>query len=364
MIAAVVREAAASAKSQLVTSTLTVLMVAGMICAIMLTTGRTVGAEQEVLASIDSAGTRSILVRAEEGAGVTSDVIDRLQGITGIEWVGAFSGAVDATNSAVPDGTRVPVRLLYSDHVSMLGISDQSAVTGGMAYASPLALSLLGLPDILGGFTLIGGETYGVAGAALTPDFLAQLEPLVIVPQPDATGTERVAILIVIAETPELVAPVSAATLSVLAADDPTKISVQTSEELAELRGLVEGQLGSFSRGLVLAIMAVTGFLVAILLFGLVIMRRKDFGRRRALGATRALIISLLLTQTATLTLIGIVVGSLVPTGILIAAGDPLPGWSFFAGVGILTIITTLFATLVPAIVASRREPIRELRVP
>ena len=59
-----IREAIATARSQPVASALTVFMVAGMILAVMLTTGRTVGAEQEVLGSIDSAGTRSITIRA------------------------------------------------------------------------------------------------------------------------------------------------------------------------------------------------------------------------------------------------------------------------------------------------------------
>lgn len=364
MIGAVVREAAASARSQPVASLVTILMVIGMVLTVMLTTGRTVGAEQQVLGSIDEAGTRSITVRADAAAGVTSSVLDRIAGITGIEWAGGFSNAIDATNVDVPDGVRVPVRYAYGDHLDRLGVAENSPVPGGLAWASDAALVQLGMPDASGGIQLTNGTFYGVAGRVVVPDYLTGFEPVVLVPQPLATGDEPIGVLVIIAETPELVASVSGAVLSVLAAEDMSKVTIHTSAALAELRGLIEGQLGSFSRGLVLALLVLTGALVAILLYGLVMMRRKDFGRRRALGASRALIIALLLAQTGMLAALGIVVGLALAAIILIASGDPWPGGAFTGALAILTLVTAMVAALLPAIIASRREPIRELRVP
>ncbi|WP_318247062.1 ABC transporter permease [Microbacterium gallinarum] len=359
-----IREAIATARSQPVASALTVLMVAGMILAVMLTTGRTVGAEQEVLGSIDSAGTRSITIRAEEAAGVTSDVLERIAHIDGIEWAGAFSTAIDATNTLIDDGTRVPVRFAYGTDFERLGVPADSPLPGELAYAAPAALDQLGLADDTGALILTTGADFAVAGALDSPDFLAALQPLTLVPRPDATGDEPVGVLVVIAERPDLVAPVSDAVLSVLAPADPSKITVETSEALAQLRALIQGQLGSFSRGLVLGLLALTGALVAVLLYGLVMMRRKDYGRRRALGATRGLIVALLVTQTAVLALAGITVGTAASAIILFASGDPLPGVAFTAALAVLALCTALVAALIPAIVASRREPIRELRVP
>lgn len=359
-----IREAVATSRSQPVASALTVLMVAGMILTVMLTTGRTVGAEQEVLGSIDSAGTRSITIRAEEDAGVTSDVLERVAHIDGIEWAGAFSTAVDATNTLVPDGTRVPVRFAYGTDFARLGVPADSPLPGQLAYAAPAALDQLGLVDDTGALTLTTGADFAVAGALSSPDFLAALQPLTIVPRPEALGDEPVGVLVVIAERPDLVAPVSDALLSVLAPADPSKITVETSEALAQLRALIQGQLGSFSRGLVLGLLALTGALVAVLLYGLVMMRRKDYGRRRALGATRGLIVILLVTQTAILALAGVAAGMAAAALILVSSGDPLPGLAFTAALGVLALCTALIAALLPAIVASRREPIRELRVP
>lgn len=362
--APVAREAIASAISQPVASVLTMLMIAGMVVAVMLTTGRTVGSEQQVLGTIDSAGTRSITVRAEAGSGITSDVLDRIANIQGIEWAGAFSVAMDATNSLVRDGSRVPVRLAYGDDLSRLGIPSDVPLPGELAYASPIASTQLGLPDVAGGVSLLTGATYGVAGSVTTPDFLSGFEPLVIVPEPNATGAEPIGVIVVVAETPELVAPVAESVVSVLGSLDATKVSVQTSEALAQLRALIQDQLGSFSRGLVLALLALTGALVAVLLYGLVMMRRKDFGRRRALGATRGLIVALLLTQTAVLAIAGAALGLVGSTVALMVSGDPLPGAAFTAALGILAVAAATIAALLPALIASRREPIRELRVP
>lgn len=339
-------------------------MVAGMIVAVMLTTGRTVGAEQRVLGSIDSAGTRSIVVRAETDAGITTDVLKRVNGIEGIEWAAALSSATDATNIAIPDGPRTPLRYAYGDQLSYLRIPATPVLPGELAYGSPAAMDRLGLTDRAGGIVLTTGEDYGVGGQLQTPDFLLQFEPLLIVPETQPTGAEPVNILVVIAETPDLVAPVSDAVLSVLAATDPTKVTVETSEALAQLRAIVQSQLGSFSRGLVIALLALTSALVAILLYGLVMLRRKDYGRRRALGATRGLIIALLVTQTAILAVAGVGLGLAVATVTLMIGGEPLPSLAFDTSLAILAIATACVAALLPAVLASRREPIKELRVP
>lgn len=363
-IRGVLREAVATARSQRVASLLAILIVAGMVVTVMLTTGRTVAAEQEVLGAIDSAGTRTIEVRSDNAAGVRSDVLERIRDIEGIEWAAAFSTAVDATNTAVPDGTRVPVRFVYGDQLSRLGIPDAQIPDGQTAYASQRALDHLGLIDASGAITLTTGAMAAVVGRIDVPDFLIDFEPVVLIPAKPVAEAQTVNVVLIIANTPELVAPVADATLSLLAADDPTKVTVQTSEALAQLRALIQSQLGSSSRLLVLGLLATTALLVSVILYGLVMMRRKDFGRRRALGATRGFIVALLVAQTVILALAGVAVGLLTSTIVYICFGGALPSAAFVGALSVLAVLTALFAAVVPAIVASRREPIRELRVP
>lgn len=362
---AVVRESLQTAWAQPVASVVTIVMVAGMCATVLLTTGRTVGAEQSVLGSIDSAGTRSIVIRAEPDSGLTTAVLDRIANMDGIEWAGAFGPATDATNAAVPEGAKVPFRLAWGTQLETLGIPAKQPVENHTAWASSMGLSQFGMPDATGGFVDGSGDDYAVAGRIVTPEYLSFLEPFVVVPQTrDVESPAPVSVLVVIASRPDLVAPVSQAVQSVLAVDDITKVTLATSEQLATLRALVEGQLGSFGRSLVLVIFALTAVLVAAILYGLVMLRRKDFGRRRALGASQGFIIALLLIQVAALALVGAVIGSAGAAIGLAASGDPLPGIEFFVAVGVLALSVGTIAAVLPAIAAARRDPLTELRVP
>lgn len=362
---AVIREAFATAKSQPVAALVSIVIVAGMCAAVLLTTGRTVGAEQAVLGSIDSAGTRSIVIRADDDAGLDTRVLDRIANLEGVEWAGAFSAAQDVRNTDVPGGTQVPVRLAWGNHLAGLGIPTAVPVKERTAWASDAALEQLGMVDHVGGVSSDSGAEYAIAGRIPVPDYLAFLEPLVIAPQTaDRAAPAPVSVLVVIASSPDLVSPVSQALQSVLAVDDPSKVKLATSESLANLRAIVEGQLGSFGRSLVIVIFALAAVLVASMLYGLVMLRRKDFGRRRALGASRGLIVALLLIQVATLSLIGAVLGSITAAVVLTASGDPLPGFDFFTAVSVLAVTVGVAAALLPAVVAARRDPLNELRVP
>ena len=285
---AIIREALASAGSQPVASVVSIIMVAGMCATVLLTIGRTVGAEQAVLSSIDSAGTRSIVVRADGDAGLTTAVLTRLANLDGIQWAGAFGAAHDMQNAAFPGGTRVPVRLAWGDNLTEPGGTDTLPMADKSALASTIALEQLGMPDGVGGVIADSGDDYPITGRIDVPDYLHFLEPLVIVPQtptPDAAAAP-VSVLVVIAARPDLVTPVSQAMQSVLAVDDPTKMKLSTSESLAQLRALIQGQLGSFGRGLVIVIFALTAVLVAAILYGLVMLRRK---RLRPPPSTRRL---------------------------------------------------------------------------
>ncbi|UIP57195.1 ABC transporter permease [Agromyces marinus] len=360
---AIIREAGASALAAPVASILTIVMIAGMCAAVLLTSGRTVGAEQSVIASIDSEGTRSIVVRAESGAELDASVLGRIANLDGIEWAGAFGLATDVQNAAFHGGTRVPLRLAYGTDWDELALPEPLPGTGDVAYASTAAVDDLGLIDRLGQVVAPGGHGYSVVGTATVPDHLAFLEPVLIAPQPP-TSTGPVSVLVIIAERPDLVAPVSQAVTSVLGVADPSKVTVQTSEDLATLRALIEGQLGTFGRSLTIGILALTTVLAAAILYGIVMLRRKDFGRRRALGASQALIIGLLLTQTAMLAAIGAAVGATTALIALAVTGDPSPGWPYTLGVSVLAVGVAVVAAVLPALAAARREPITELRVP
>ncbi|RII99095.1 lipoprotein ABC transporter permease [Clavibacter michiganensis] len=337
-------------------------MIAGMCAAVLLTTGRTVGAQQSVLDSIDAEGTRSIVVRAQPEAELDASVLTRLSGIHGIQWAGGFGPAIDATNAQIADGNRVPVRLAYGTQLPYLGISGGQLTNSTSLWASPEAIRSFGMEEVAGGVVTSSGESFDIVGTVTPPDYLSFMEPLAIAPQASPSGD--LAVLVVVASEPNEVAAVTDAVVSVLAVSDPTKVSISTSESLADLRGLIQGQLGFFSQNLVVLIFSLTATLVAAILYGLVMLRRKDFGRRRALGASRGLIIALLLIQIGLLSAVGGALGSGVASLSMVVSADPLPSFAYFLAVAILATAVGVIAAVVPAIAAARRDPLKELRVP
>ncbi len=344
-----------SALTQPVASVVSVMIVAGMCVSVLLTTGRTVGAEQAVLASIDSAGTRSIIVRADSDAGLDTGVLGRLAHVDGVEWLAAFGPAQDVTNVAIPEGTRVPLRSMWS----MTSPAQEGAL------ASREALVELGMTAPVGAVESAAGRDVAIVGELEVPDYLEFLEPVLVTQRGiPTTTTEPVSVVVVVADRADLVAPLSEVVGSLLAVADPASVTVTTSENLAALRAVVEGQLGQFGRNLVVVIFAASACLVAAILYGLVMLRRRDFGRRRALGATRGLIVQLVMAQVAFTSAAGAMLGSLVALSVLAASGDPLPDAEFTVSVALLAVATGQVAAAVPAIAASRRDPLRELRVP
>ncbi|WP_395641003.1 FtsX-like permease family protein, partial [Pseudolysinimonas sp.] len=332
-VVAVLREAWAVARSQTVASIVTIIMVAGMVAAVLLTTGRTVGSEQAVLGSIDSAGTRSIIIRAESSAGLDSSVVERLANVDGAEAIAAFGPVDDGSNVLIPGADKVPTRVLWFAGDASIGIPTTSPVKNSGMWVSEVTAGQLGLESGVGGVATNSGAEYSVLGKFTTPAYLDFLEPLAIAPQVRNESPGTVSVLVVIAERPELVAPLTELVVSVLGVDDPTKVQVETSEDLAKLRSLIQDQLGSFGRGLTFMIFGLTAVLVAVILYGLVVLRRKDFGRRRALGASQRLIIALLLSQVTMLGTVGVFIGTLIAVTTLLASGDPLPGLPFITAV-------------------------------
>lgn len=375
-LAALVREAVAAAWGTKVASAVSIVMVAGMVIAVLLTTGRTVGAQQGVVETLDDAGTRAVVVRAQEGSGLDTSALARLDGVSSIAWLGGFGSAVDATNSMLPGGTKVPIRVGFGLDLATLGVTEPGVP--GAAYASAAALEQLGMESAAGAVTTADGLDYSIGGRIEVPEHLAFLEPLIVVPvEPQHAPTldgratsaqvlrgESLAVLVAIADDASHVAAVTDAVQGVLDIVDPQLATIETSEQLAQLRELVDAQLGGAGRALVIAIFGLTAVLVAAILYALVMMRRKDFGRRRALGASQGLIVGLVLTQVAALGCVGALLGGAVSFTAMAVGGDPQPPPAYYAAIMILAAVTATIAALVPAAAAARRDPARELRVP
>lgn len=360
-----IREALAMILSQPVVSVLTLALIAGMSATVVLTSGRTAAAERDLLAKIDEASSRAVVVRAEPKAGLGYDVVDKLSRVQDVEWVGAFGPARDATNGTTGSDVAVAVRSLVATSLEPLGLPTDTIPLG--CYATTQALDLLGMPDASGYLTTGDGEACAVTGRLTSQTFLEPFEPLVVQPTQHPTGTQQadgVALVVILARDPEHVAAVAAVAGQLVAPIDASGITVDASPEIGRLRDLVQEQLQGFGRSLTLTLMTVLAALVGALQFGLVMIRRKDFGRRRALGATRALIVALVSLSTVLIAIAASLIGAGAGLAVLLFQGEPLPGADFVSATLVLTTAAAALGALPPSIAASRRDPLVELRVP
>ncbi|WP_203586019.1 FtsX-like permease family protein [Subtercola lobariae] len=397
VVKAVVREAVASACGARVASILTMTVVAVLCAVVVLTTGRSVGAQNAIVSSISNTATRSIVVRAPVSAGLDTGVLARLANASEISSAVAFGAADDVTNAAFAGGTRVSLRPEYTlDRPTGAAAATETetaaagaaaaaaapsptasvppaAATGDRAIptehsfveASAAAARALGLADGVGAVSSVAsGVSEGVEGRIALPDDLQFLDPVVVAPTAlDLAAPQPVTVLVVVASSSEQVQAVAALVTSVLGLTDPAKVTVTTSAQLTALRDSVQAQLGAFGHSLTALVFGVGALMVAAILSGLVVLRRTDFGRRRALGASRSLIVMLLVCQVAALATVGSLAGCFAATIALILTGDPLPTVSFVAAAAVLAVLTAVAASIAPAVVASTRDPLRELRV-
>jgi len=357
-------EAGRVARSQPVSSTITLIIVGAVVGVILATTGQTVQAENAVLSRIDEAGTRSIVVSDTEGrAGLDPGVVDRIGGLSGVEWVVGLGPAADVRAVGLPGGEAVAVRVLYGTLPPPITASEWDRAPG-TALAGPDAQNSLGLRVPAGGLEGADGTALAVVGgfqAAEPLDFLNR--SLLTAPNPAAPDPVLRSIHL-LAHRPDQVAALADAVAEVLGPADPTSVAIQTSATLADIRAAVQGELGTYNRRLVLLVLGVGLTLAALNTYAAVSTRRRELGRRRALGANRGTIIGLITLQTALTGLAGAALGAAVGAGVVWRLTDQTPGLSFTAAVALLALLAATVAALPPAIHAARRDPVTALRIP
>lgn len=361
------REAVVSARAQPVISLLTIFLVAAMCLAVALTSGRLAGSQQQIVDRLDAAGTRTIVIRANTAAGVNSSAIARLTRVSGVQWAGGFGPAVDVSNTALRGGDPVALRTAVASSWDVLGQPpDYAPIPGRSVLASNAALHRLQLATPDG--AVYDPETtadFSIAGTFRTPDFLRFLEPTVLEPiDADSTAPIPLTTVVIVARDPALVEALTTITPALLGADDTSHLEVASSEDLANLRQLIDAQLSASAQSVVAAIFAITALLIAVVMFALVLLRRRDFGRRRALGATRGYVLGLVVLQVALLAGAGAALGSAGSVIALTVIGAPLPSPAFFVATAILATSTAALAATLPGLFAASRDPLRELRVP
>ncbi len=350
------------AASQPVLALAVALICAGVVLVTLATTGRTVGAERAVLARIEDAGTRAIQVIDDRAnPGLDNQILAAISRLDAVSWAIGLGPIEDVRPAGLDGADAVPARRISgsSPELDYPGTTG----TGVQAFVATGSQARLGFTSAAGTVEGATGRQYPVVGVFRTSGPLADLGDSILLVGDDESdiGLRRITIEVA---TAEAVASVAETLRSLVGPGGQGGVTIEVSEDLVLAQSVIRGEFAGFGRAIVLQ--ALAGGLV--LMVGAVLAgvnaRRRDFGRRRALGASRGQLISLVVAQSLWSALPGVAAGAVAGSALVKVLSGSLPGWEFPMAVAVLTALSAAGAAIVPAILAAVRDPVAALRVP
>jgi putative ABC transport system permease protein len=342
-----------------------VVLTGGVVATTLATSGRTVASERSVLSAIDDNDLTSITILDDTGTGnLDLAFVQRLARLNTVRWVVGLGPVEDLRPLDTPGADPVAGRRIVgsSPHLAWRQDLDNVAatVTGTPgAVIGPEASTVTGLVDSAGVLENFRGLEVPIVGGFAARGPLAQLRNSVLIHDPSFAGPLRRITLQV--ENPEDVESTASA-LTIMASDPGLRIVV--ADDLARIRAAVHGELGGATRATVLQTLAAGLVLVAVVMYASLHATRRDFGRRRALGATRSQLVTIVLLHVTFASVAGAVGGAVAGSFVTYFLTGAWPGWTYPVAVSVLAVLTNLLAATVPAVIAARRDPVLALRVP
>lgn len=368
-------EGARIARSQPVTSVVTLVMAAAVCLAVLVTTGESATTQRQVIAGLDSAGVRLIIISDETGgAEISPSSVSAIASTSGVAQVVGVGPAFDLQLPQYGDsGPPIPARYVYGDwraQASTQGHPGQRAAVIGVT-----AQRELGLTEPVGSLVDVNRRAYSVTAGLHARGYLSFLNDGVLLQDPNrehqgsdavqSSGSPAATLSqIYVLATSASVVDTLVARLPALVSSQGTQFTVTAPTQLLQARAAIAGSLTNGSRNLMLLVLGGGLVLEAATMYGAVSGRRRDFGRRRALGASRSTIVLLVLVQTAIPAVIGVVLGAAVGLALAHAKEHAFAPTGFVIGITVLDLLASLLAATIPALTAAFRDPVRILRVP
>lgn len=345
-------------------ATITAALVIAVVCVIIFaTTGRSAATEAQVIDSVNSMGTRLITVIDNTGkAGIDHSAVEKLEALEGVEWAFGMGPAETLSNPAVGVTMSVapPMRTVIGDLPPAVVLTHGRAPASGEMILGVDAQQALGLSQASG--TVAAGDVVFPVVDSFTADGeLSALTGWGLLPTDDVVPLRYVYVL---AEPHTDVASLARAVEAVLPAAIPGGVSIEMPAQAIQLREVLAGTLAGGSRQMMILTLLTALVLTSITMSGAVAARRRDFGRQRALGASRSAISVAVIVQSLVAGVVGVSVGLLVGLPVTFFSSGHLPSLRFVAGSVVLLLLVAVMGSLPPAVVAARRDPVRILRVP
>lgn len=355
------REAWVSTRTRVVPALMVAVLCASMCATTLLTVGRTASAETEVLARMEQAGSRELVVGDRLAAGLfTPTIVGTVAALDVVERAVGLTIAQDVRNGYLAGGgQQVPAWGVIGNLTDVATLASGRNPMPGEALVSQEAMATLGL-DGPTGHVVQGDQEYPIVGTFTAREPFTSLDAGVVIAATPQTTARNVH---VIARDTQTVAAAQQLTLGIVAAPRPEDLTIQSATALATLQGEIAGDLGLFGRQLLLLVLGAGVVLTSVVVLADVLLRRTDLGRRRALGATRRGLIALVTLRALIAAVIGASLGTSLSLALLRTWEINVPA-TFAAGTVILTLLSTLAAALGPAAIAATRDPVSVLRTP
>lgn len=362
------REAAATARASLVSSVLILLVIAGIDVAALATVGRQAAAENELALLLDGPSARTLTVTVTSDAQViTPAAVQSLASLSHTDAVVATSLPVDAYSASLGRGTD-PVAIVdaYGTLSRAITITrGRLPATSEVILAEDL-MTPLGLAEPVGSLVAPDGREWAIVGTfTASPPFEDFGRMAISSPALNASSGTRgftFGELRVVADSRNSVGAVQDVVLASIPADQQDT-RVTTALAAAQTGTQAQDALAGLGRSVLLLILGAGAFLVVAVVLADVLVRRRDLGRRRTLGITRGDLIALVALRSVIPAGVGAVIGAVVGCVYVRAMSGQVPVAMAIA-VTVLAVVTTLLASLPPAVFASRVDPVEVMRTP
>lgn len=357
----VLAEAWATVRAQRVPSATIALLAAAMCLITLLTVGRTAHAEAQVADRLESAGSRVLQVADIKDADlITPAVADTTAALSTVERSIATTLPADVVPSPATGGQRVPMWQAHGDLAQVATLTAGRWPAPGEAIVSAGTAAAYGLDGPVGAVATTTGWELPVVGIFTAREPFTDYDAGVLVTAGPDAGLRS---LTVVATTAEVAGTTQGQVLQLIAASSPQDLRVTSPATLAEVQQAVGADLTTFSRSLLALVLSAGGVLMAIVVLADVLVRQRDLGRRRALGADRPTIITLVVARTLIAATLGALVGTTAAVAITTSSGVRAPA-GFIAAVAVLALLTAAIAAIPPAAIAAYRDPVAVLRTP
>lgn len=335
-----------------------------MVCAAttagtLATAGQTVAAEEELAAKLGGVEARTVVVRSTGAPVLPAGAVADLDSLSTVDWVLGLGPAFSIHHEANPGRQGAAVEVVGE----VPGVPVSEPRRARAAYLSPASARRNGLSAPIGAVVADDGASFELTGWFDAVPPLDDLDALVTVPvaAADAPALETI---VVLARSPQDVPAVADAISSIVGADRAIDYTITQPSTLLRVRDAATGTLGSYGRTIVARVLAVSTFLVAVTTLTGTLTRRQDFGRRRALGATRSMLTLLVTCQTLLAATLGVAIGSAAGLVVLRQLTSRTVALSYPVAIAALTLLASAVAAIVPASIAAWRDPLRVLRTP